>query len=194
MGMEGSDAGWDGDMEFVEVFVVAMPREDLAIGGEDDSGDLVDGAGGAMVAGNPLGCGERDGAGVDGDVDFSLIELAWGFGEVRGDLDGGFLSLQGRCGEQESHGQEGVAVDHERGIFLAMAAMMAGASGRTAGEKRAATLPWRSMRNFSKFQRMPGSGLVTSPLCLLLRKLLRFSRKLSRVGPMGLGCAAMRDL
>src|SRR5438270_10117543 len=74
-----------------------------------------------------------------------------------------------------------------------MAAMTVGSSGRTSGEKRAATLPLRSMRNFSKFQRMPGSGLVEAPLCLLLRKLLRFSRKLSRVGPMALGWAATRD-
>src|SRR5229473_2362923 len=41
-----------------------------------------------------------------------------------------------------------------------MAAMTVGSSGRTSGEKRAATLPLRSMRNFSKFPRMPGSGLV----------------------------------
>src|ERR1700755_2658575 len=74
-----------------------------------------------------------------------------------------------------------------------MAAMTVGSSGKTSGEKRAATLPRRSMRNFSKFQRMPGSGLVGTPLCLLLRKPLRFSRKLSRVAPMALGWAAMRD-
>src|SRR5260370_24546592 len=74
-----------------------------------------------------------------------------------------------------------------------MAAMAVGSSGRSSGEKRAATLALRSMRNFSKFQRMPGSGLVEAPLWLFLRKLLRFSRKLSRVGPMALGWAATRD-
>src|SRR6201993_2311432 len=73
-----------------------------------------------------------------------------------------------------------------------MAAMTVGSSGRTSGEKRAATLPWRSIRNFSKFQRMPGSGLVVAPLCLVLRKPLRRSRKLSRVGLVAMGWAAMR--
>ena len=47
-----------------------------------------------------------------------------------------------------------------------MAATTVGSSGRTSGEKRAATLPLRSMRNFSKFQRIPGSGLVVELCCL----------------------------
>src|ERR1700761_2071435 len=72
-----------------------------------------------------------------------------------------------------------------------MAATTAGASGRTSGEKRAATFPLRSMRNFSKFQRMPGSGLVVVPCCV--RKPLRFSRKASRSGLVAFGLAAMRD-
>ena len=64
VGVEGGDAGGNGDVELVEVFVVATPGEDLAVGGEDDAGDVVDGAGGAMVAGNPLRSGEGDGAGL----------------------------------------------------------------------------------------------------------------------------------
>ena len=44
-----------------------------------------------MVAGDPLGGGEGDGAGVDGDVDLGVVELARGFGEVGGDVDGGLL-------------------------------------------------------------------------------------------------------
>ncbi len=64
VGVERGDAGGDGDVELVEVFVVATPGEDFAVGGEDDAGDVVDGAGGAMVAGDPLGCGEGDGAGL----------------------------------------------------------------------------------------------------------------------------------
>jgi hypothetical protein len=87
-------------VELVEVFVVATPGEDLAVGGEDDAGDLVDGAGGAVVAGNPLGCGERDQAGLDGDVDVGMVELARGVGEVRGDLDGGLLGFE-ECGCSE---------------------------------------------------------------------------------------------
>ena len=52
------------DVELVEVDVVAAPGQGLAVGGEDDAGDVVDGAGGAVVAGDPLGRGEGDGAGV----------------------------------------------------------------------------------------------------------------------------------
>ena len=89
--VEGGDAGGDGDVELVEVDVVATPGEGLAVGGEDDAGDLADGAGGAVVAGDPLGRGEGDGAGGDGDVDLGVVELAWGLGEVGGDLDGGLL-------------------------------------------------------------------------------------------------------
>jgi hypothetical protein len=103
----------------VEIFVVTTPGKDFAVGCEDDAGDVVDGTGGAMVAGNPLGRGERDGAGSDGDVDFGVVELTWGVGEVGGDLDGGFLGLQkGGCGEKKSDGQKGLAGDHERGVPL----------------------------------------------------------------------------
>jgi hypothetical protein len=88
-------------VELVEVFIVATPRENLAICGEDDSGDLVDGTGGAMISGNPLGCGEGDGAGLDGDVDVGVVELARGFREVRGDLDGSLLGFEeGGCSEE----------------------------------------------------------------------------------------------
>ena len=92
--VEGSDSGGHGDVELVEVFLVAAPGKNFAVGGEDNAGDVVDGAGGAMVAGDPLGRGEGDGAGSDGDVDLGVVELAGGVGEVRGDLDGGFLGLQ----------------------------------------------------------------------------------------------------
>ena len=74
--MEGGNAGGDCDVELVEVFVIATPGEDLAVGGEDDAGDLVDWAGGAMVAGNPLRRCERDGTGLDGDVDLGVVDLA----------------------------------------------------------------------------------------------------------------------
>ena len=123
VGVEGGDAGGDGDVELVEVFVVAAPGEDFAVGGEDDAGDVVDGAGGAMVAGDPLGGGEGDGAGLDGDVDLGVVELAGGVGEVGGDLDGGLLGLQeagGAEGEQ-SQRQESGAAGHERGLFLSRA-------------------------------------------------------------------------
>jgi hypothetical protein len=101
VGVEGGDALGDGNVELIEVFIVATPGENFAVRGEDDAGYLVDGAGGAMVAGNPLGCGESDWAGLNGDVDLGVVELARGFGEVRGDLDEGLLCLQeGGCAEQ----------------------------------------------------------------------------------------------
>ena len=66
MGVEGGDAFGDGDVELVEVGVVATPVEGLAVGGEDDAGDVGDGAGGAMVAGDRLGGDEGVGPGLTG--------------------------------------------------------------------------------------------------------------------------------
>src|SRR5580658_4598740 len=94
MCVKGGDAFRNGDMEFVEILVVAAPGEDLTIGSEDDSGNVVDGASGAVVAGNPLRSGKGDGAGRHGDVDLGVVELAGSFREVGGDLDGGLLGLQ----------------------------------------------------------------------------------------------------
>ena len=100
VGVEGGDAGGDGDVELVEVGVVAAPGEGLAVGGEDYAGDVFYGAGGAVVAGDPLGGGEVDYAGFDGDVDLSVVELAGGVGEVGGDGDGGLLGAgEGGGGE-----------------------------------------------------------------------------------------------
>ena len=82
------DAGRDVDVELVEVGVVATPGKGLAVGGEDDAGDVVDGAGGAVVAGDPLGRGEGCGAGLHGEVDLSVVELARSVGEIGGDADG----------------------------------------------------------------------------------------------------------
>ena len=88
MGVESGDAFGDGEVELVEVDVVAAPLEGLAVGGEDDAGDFVDGAGGAMVAGNPLRCGEAWRGRVYRKIDLGVIEPAWRFGEVGGDADG----------------------------------------------------------------------------------------------------------
>jgi hypothetical protein len=54
-----------------------------------------------MVAGDPLGCGEGDGAGLDGNVDLGVINLAGGIGEVRGDLDGGLLGFEEAGGAED---------------------------------------------------------------------------------------------
>ncbi len=44
-----------------------------------------------------------------------------------------------------------------------MASVTSGSSGAVSGERRATTLPLRSMTNFSKFQRMAGSGSAWMP-------------------------------
>ena len=75
--MKAGDASGDVEVELVEIGVVAAPGEGFAVGGEDDACDVVGGAGGAVVAGNPLGGGKGKRAGLDGDVDFSVVELAW---------------------------------------------------------------------------------------------------------------------
>ena len=102
----------DGEVELVEVDVVAAPGKDGSVGGEDDSGDLVYGAGGAVVAGDPLGGGEGDGAGGDWDVDFGVIELAEAFGEVGGNSNGGRLVRTGQERLAVRSGEDGEAKGH----------------------------------------------------------------------------------
>jgi hypothetical protein len=67
-----------------------------------------------MIAGDPLRCGERDGARLDGDVNFGVIELARSIGEVGGNLDGSLLGFEeaGQAESEESQRQEGAADDH----------------------------------------------------------------------------------
>ena len=89
--VQRGDALRDGHVELVEVFVIAAPGECLAVRGEDDSGNVVDRAGGPMVAGDPLGRRERDGTRGDRNVDLGVVELARTFGEVGRDLDRGGL-------------------------------------------------------------------------------------------------------
>ncbi len=105
VGVQGGHAGGDGDVELVEVLVVAAPGQDLTVGGEDDAGDVIDGAGGAVVAGDPLGGDEGDGAGLDRDLDLGVVEVACALGEVGGDLDG--VRLGGRCLGEGERGQKG---------------------------------------------------------------------------------------
>ncbi len=85
------------EMELVEIDIVAAPGKGLAVDGEDDAGDVVDGAGGAVIAGNPLRSGEGERTGDDGQVDIGVVELAGRVGEVGSDLDGRFLGV---CGDQ----------------------------------------------------------------------------------------------
>ena len=89
MRVERGDALGDFDVVLVEVLVVATPVDGLAVDGEDDAGDIRDRAGGAVVAGNPLRGDEGGGAGLDGEIDLRVVELAGSFGEVGGNADGG---------------------------------------------------------------------------------------------------------
>src|SRR5277367_6603848 len=119
MSVKSGDAFRNGDVEFVQVFIVAASRENFAVGGEDDAGDVVDGTGGAVVARNPLGGNEGDGAGCDGDVNLGVVELAGTIGEVGGDLDGGLLGLQ-QAGDGEGEQgkrQDGGAGEHKSRFF-----------------------------------------------------------------------------
>lgn len=113
--MQGGDAFGHVDVELVEVGVVASPGEDFAVRREDNAGDLIDRAGGAMVAGDPLRGGEGCRAGLHGQVDLSVIELAGRVGEVGRDVDGllaeGWNGQQGRGGKKRrraKHLLEGV--------------------------------------------------------------------------------------
>jgi len=116
--VQRGNAGGDGDVVLVEVLLVASPGERLAVRGEDDAGDVADGACGAMVAGDPLRRSERDGAGFDGDVDLGVVDLARRVREVGRDGDRGLLGNGGR-GEQSEGQKSGRANGHGRGfVFL----------------------------------------------------------------------------
>ena len=109
MGVQRGDALGNLDVKLVEVLVVATPVDGLAVDGEDDAGDIGDRAGGAVVAGNPLRGDEGGGAGLDGEIDLRVIELAGSFGEVGGDADGGLAkrrSREGNCGGEEQAAYE----------------------------------------------------------------------------------------
>ncbi len=84
VGVQVGSAGGDVEVELVEVDVVAAPgeRDGLAVfagDGELYAGDGVGFAGGGVVAGNPLGCGEGDGAGLYGEIDLGVVEPAGRF-------------------------------------------------------------------------------------------------------------------
>ena len=113
--MQVGDAGRDDDVELVEVGLIAGPGDDLAVGGEDDAGNLVDRAGGTVVAGDPLGGGEGGGAGLDGEIDLRVVKLARRLGQVGGDADGQrgrrpgirLAGMRQRSGERESEDGDG---------------------------------------------------------------------------------------
>ena len=109
--VQGGDAAGHVDVEGVQIHIVAPPWERLTVDREDDAGDVVDRAGGAMVAGDPLGRGEDVLAGLYGQVDLGMVELARGFGEISGDADGGGLRGE-RKGEDGGGGDDKPVTEH----------------------------------------------------------------------------------
>jgi hypothetical protein len=112
VGVEAGDAGGDVEVELVEVDVVTTPGEGFASSGNDHADDLRDRAGGGVVAGNPLGGDEGEGAGLDGEIDLGVEEMARGFGEVGGDADGGLLGSGGGEGDREEGCGEDEGLGH----------------------------------------------------------------------------------
>ena len=78
-------------MKFVEVHVVAAPGEGLPIGGEDDSGNGVYGAGRTVIARNPFRSSKCQRARSNRQIDLGMIEFARRIAKVGDDLDGRLL-------------------------------------------------------------------------------------------------------
>jgi hypothetical protein len=53
--VESGDSGGDGEVELVEIDVIAAPGEGVAVRGEGEAGDVAVGALGGVVAGDPGG-------------------------------------------------------------------------------------------------------------------------------------------
>ena len=101
VGVEGGDACGDVDVELVEIDVVAAPGRVLPLAVKTTPVMSSTGPVGRWLPGIHLGVVRVSGAGLDGDVDLRVVELAGGFGEVGGDPDGGLLGLEeGGCGEE----------------------------------------------------------------------------------------------
>ena len=98
-------------MELIEVDVVATPGEAIAACVELDAGDVGDGAGGGVIAGDPLRHDEAVVAGFDGKIDLGVEEAARGFGEIGGDLDGSLLGQQ-HTGTERGEGGDGGEREH----------------------------------------------------------------------------------
>ena len=97
--VELRDALRDVDVEGVEVDVIATPGDLLAVGVDDQAGEVVDGAAGTVIAGNPLDGCESDRPGRDGYFDLGVKQLAGHIGEVGGDEDGRWGLRGSKCGK-----------------------------------------------------------------------------------------------
>jgi hypothetical protein len=75
-------------VEGVHIDFVTVPCDRLAVDLQFEGGELVDGAGGSVFAGDPLGVEECERSGRDGDFEVG-VEQAFGcFTSVEGDFDG----------------------------------------------------------------------------------------------------------
>src|ERR1700722_3782598 len=74
-------------MELVQIHVVALPGNGLAIRGEDDAGDVALDELLGVVAGDPGGLGERERTGSHRQINLSVKQLPRCIGEVGCNLD-----------------------------------------------------------------------------------------------------------
>ena len=114
VGVKVGDALGDRDVILEHIDVVAAPRQCVYTsvrdaGGEDHAGNGFNDGGGAVGAGDPLGGGKGEGAGGDGNVDLSVVDMAGDVGEVGGDADGSLLG-GGEGGNEKS--EDGGLADH----------------------------------------------------------------------------------
>src|SRR5262249_41779121 len=101
--------------EGVHLVQIAPPRQALAFGVELKAGEVSDGAGGSVLARNPLGIEERQRAGFDGNLHRRVQEFLRGPAGIHGNLDrgggrrssGNFGLLRERGSSAYSHGKRG---------------------------------------------------------------------------------------
>ncbi len=96
------------DMEAVHIHEVATPGDDgagWAAGAEDDSGDIVYGAAGQMLAGDPLGIIEAVVAGMGGEFLGDVEDAPGSVGHVHAELDGLLRACSGGGDQSECCGK-----------------------------------------------------------------------------------------
>jgi hypothetical protein len=119
MCVQAGYAPGDGQVELIEIYIVATPGQRLNLpvngSGKDYAGDVIGRAGGAMIAGNPLRRCQRERTLGDGQVDLGMIELARGVRENSRYLDGSLRgSLIGALFRVFSSMLFGVLLSHDR--------------------------------------------------------------------------------
>src|SRR5262249_43507359 len=109
------DALRDRELQGVHVVEIAPPSEALAFGVELKAGEISDGAGGSVLARNPLGIVERERTGFDRNLQGRMQEFLRGTAGVHGNLDrggsgcgSGNFALLSECGSSaQGHGKRG---------------------------------------------------------------------------------------